>query len=200
MQSNRLNMKRIPLALALALTGIFCLSPADNSASDVYDCIEDKSTSGFCLSDSVRLKEEKVKRAADFQLEDQFRNKKSHQFPKDKWSIIFVAGRKGSEQIEPWAKAIYDVYGESVEQIGIADVSNVPGPLQGLIRSLFRKTITYPILMDWEGKVVNKFGYKKDHVRLLVVEPGGEIKEIFDGPLSESGKARIFKALPDPKK
>lgn len=198
MHPKRFNMKIIPTALVLA--GTVLAFPAGNFAFNYGDGCEETMVEQRLVWQSVLLSDEQGKQAPDFELEDQFRSKKIHQFPKDKWSIIFVAGRKGSEQIEPWAKAIYDTYGDSVEQIGIADVSNVPGPLQGLIRSLFRKTITYPILMDWEGSVVQKLGYKKDQVRLVVVSPEGKIKEVFDGPLTKSAKARVFKAVPESEK
>lgn len=193
-------MKKIPLALALA--GTILIFPAGKYALRSAEFIEVPIIGLNSEFRPIQINDDrdKEKRAPDFELEDQFRNKKNHHFPKDRWSVIFVAGRKGAEQIEPWAKAIYDIYGESVEQIGIADVSSVPGPLQGLIRSLFRKTITYPILMDWEGKVVHKIGYQKDKVRLLVVSPEGKIKEVYDGPLSESAKSKVLKALPEPEK
>ncbi len=134
----------------------------------------------------------------DIELEDQFKKKVSHNFPKDKWSVIFVAGRKGADQIEPWAKAIYEGYGDSVEQIGVADVSTVPAPIRGLIRAVFRKTVDYPILMDWEGKVTQKLGYKSGLVRLFVVSPSGTIQFEVDGPLTKSRKEQLFGHLPMP--
>jgi hypothetical protein len=160
---------------------------------------------GACLVGSSELdqripltltEEKKERKAPEFSLSDQFKKRAQHSFPKDKWSVFFVAGRKGSDQIKDWATAIHERYGEEVEQVGIADVSGVPGPMQGLIRAVFRNTLDYPVLMDWEGNVSKKWGYEAGKVRVFVVSPEGNITFTVDGEINEENKARLFELLP----
>lgn len=162
--------------------------------------------SGACFADSSDLdqkilltltEEKKERKAPEFSLSDQFKKRAEHSFPKDKWSVFFVAGRKGSDQIKDWATAIHERYGEHVEQVGIADVSGVPGPMQGLIRAVFRNTLDYPVLMDWEGNVSKKWGYEPGKVRVFVVSPEGDIIFSVDGEINEKNKARLFEVLPE---
>lgn len=161
--------------------------------------------SGACFADSSDLdqniplnltEEKKERKAPEFTLSDQFKKRSEHRFPKDKWSVFFVAGRKGSDQIKDWATAIHERYQEEVEQVGIADVSGVPGPMQGVIRAVFRNTLDYPVLMDWEGSVSKNWGYEAGKVRVFVVSPEGDIIFSVDGEMNEKNKARLFEALP----
>lgn len=160
--------------------------------------------SGACLADSSDLdqwipltltEEKKERKAPEFSLSDQFKKRSEHRFPKDKWSVFFVAGRKGADQIEDWATAIHEEFQEEVEQVGIADVSGVPGPMHGLIRAVFRNTLDYPVLMDWEGGVCKKWGYESGKVRVFVVSPEGTIIFSIDGAMNNENKAKLFEML-----
>ena len=162
--------------------------------------------SGACLVESSDLdqkiplaltEEKKERKAPEFSLSDQFKKQSEHRFPKAKWSVFFVAGRKGSDQIKDWATAIHEQYQGQVEQVGIADVSGVPGPMQGLIRAVFRNTLDYPVLMDWEGTVSKNWGYEAGKVRVFVVSPEGNIIFSVDGEMNEINKAQLFEALPE---
>lgn len=67
-----------------------------------------------------------------------------------------IADHKGSDQLAPWIQQLHDRYQKNIDIDGVADVSNVPKPLQGFLRATFRNQLAYSVMLDWDGTVVRQ--------------------------------------------
>ena len=109
-------------------------------------------------------------------LRDQFDRQHWFEAGSNAVTVITVADRKGSEQVEGWVRAIKTRYAERVVQLGVADVSAVPSPMRGMIRKKFaEKYSVTPVLLDWKGEVTKHFSAQSSAVNVLVVSRSGTI-------------------------
>src|ERR1700683_1192160 len=76
---------------------------------------------------------------ASFELRDQYDNPHNISFPATNVTLMTVADRKGSEQIDGWIAPVKERYGERIAIEGIADVSTVPRLLRSMVRKQFKK-------------------------------------------------------------
>lgn len=114
-------------------------------------------------------------RLDSFELEDQHGSRRSFSFPRARVCVVMVADQKGSQQLEPWIKALLDRFGSEVDIEGIADLSSVPSALRGAVRREFRKQSERSVLLDWEGSVVRRFGYARHLANVYVLDRGGKV-------------------------
>ena len=98
-----------------------------------------------------------------------------------------VADRKGSAQLAPWIQRLHDRYGARIDIDGVADVSMIPKPFQPMLRAAFRKQLAYPVMLDFDGAVVQQFGYAKGVANIYVIDRRGRILKQVTGPLSDEG-------------
>jgi hypothetical protein len=133
-----------------------------------------------------------VEKLTDFELTDQEVKPRTYRFPKTK---VTVADKKGSEQLAPWIQRIRDRYETRIDIDGIADMSSVPGILQGAVRNSFRKKLTYSVMLDWKGSVVKQFGYKKGVANIYLIDHAGRIVKQVSGPVSDAGAQELFKEI-----
>jgi len=117
----------------------------------------------------------------EFTLEDQFSHMHEFKFPRDKPTVLTVADKKGSDAIKDWAHPLAERFGDKIIIAGLADVSSVPGPLHRLVRSKFKKAITYPVMLDWEGNATRSFSYTKGKANVYLVSSEGRILHHFAG-------------------
>lgn len=129
---------------------------------------------------------EVTKKAATFELNDQFNKRHAYVFPKDNVTVLLFADYKGHTQLEPWIRALYDRYGEGINLDGVADLSAVPGFLRGIVRNTFRKQLNYPVMLDWQGTVAHRYAYQKGLANLLLIDRQGEIKLRLSGAATNS--------------
>ena len=121
----------------------------------------------------------------DFELTDQHLAARRYRFPKANVTVMTVADHKGSGQLAPWIQRLHDRYRRKIDIDGVADVSNVPGPLQGLIRATFRKQLAYSVMLDWDGSVVRQFAYTKGVANIFVIDRRGQIVKQTSGPIDD---------------
>jgi peroxiredoxin len=114
-------------------------------------------------------------RAMDFELRDQFGKTLAYRFPKERVSVLTFGDRKGSSQIEGWVRPVYDRYGDRVDLHGVAVLTSIPSPFQGLARRQFRKQVKFPVLLDFKGDVSRGYGYEKDRANVFVIAPDGRV-------------------------
>ena len=131
----------------------------------------------------------------DFQLSDQESKPRTYRFPKAKVTVMTIANHKGSEQLAPWIQRIRDRYETRIDIDGVADVSSVPGILQSTVRDSFRKKLTYPVMLDWDGDVVKQFGYKKGVANIYLIDHAGRIVKQMNGPVSDAGAQELFREI-----
>jgi hypothetical protein len=136
-----------------------------------------------------------VQKLTDFELTDQEVKPRTYRFPKTKVTVMTVSDKKGSEQLAPWIQRIRDRYETRIDIDGIADMSSVPGILQGTVRNSFRKKLTYSVMLDWEGSVVKQFGYKKGVANIYLIDHAGRIVKHMNGSVSDAGAQEFFKEI-----
>lgn len=134
-------------------------------------------------------------RVAGFSLADQFGRVHQFSFPREKVTVLTLADRKGSAQVEGWVRPLAERFGDSILQAGIADVSKVPGLLRGRVRGAFREQFPHPVMLDWQGTQSRALGCERDVVNVLLIAPGGEILFRTAGAASAAGLERLKREI-----
>jgi len=120
-----------------------------------------------------------------FTLQDQFEQTHAFTFPQTKPVVLTVADKKGSEGIKDWAHPLAETFGDKIIITGLADMSTVPSPLRGLVRSKFKKVITYPVMLDWHGQASQSFNYSKGSANVYLIATNGTILHHLTGKANE---------------
>jgi hypothetical protein len=118
---------------------------------------------------------------ADIELHDQYDAPQKLVFPATNITVLTIADRKGSEQVDGWIAALKPRYAGRITFCGIAAVGGAPAFVHTKIRKKFQETRTFPVMMDWSGKVCAQFSYKKDVANILVMGRNGAILGRFSG-------------------
>ncbi|NDD64060.1 MAG: hypothetical protein EBZ36_08800 [Acidobacteria bacterium] len=131
-------------------------------------------------------------RAAGFELKDQYNQVNSYRFPKSKPTILVFGDRRGSEQIEGWVRPVWDRYQDRIDQKGVAVLSAVPVFMRGIIRSMFKSKVKYPVLLDWTGEVARAYAYHSGKANLVLIDQQGVILLRLTGPVSREGLQELY--------
>ena len=121
----------------------------------------------------------------DFTLKDQHKAEHKQTFPRENISIIALADRKGSDQLEDWITPFYKRYAENVDICGVANLKGVPKLLRPMIRGLFRKGVEYPVMMDWTGAVCESLNYTAGVADIFVVDTAGAVVHRISGAATD---------------
>lgn len=132
-----------------------------------------------------------VERLSNFDLTDQDARTRSYRFPKAKVTVMTVADHKGSDQLAPWIQRLNGRYQKRIDIDGIADVSMIPMPFHNLFREAFRKQLTYSVMLDWGGSVVQQFAYTKRTANIYVIDRRGRIVKQVIGPVSDNAMRQL---------
>jgi hypothetical protein len=132
---------------------------------------------------------------ASFELRDQYDIARKISFPATNVTVVTVADRKGSEQIDGWIAPLKERYGGRIDIQGVADMSKVPGLLRSMVREQFKKRRTYPVMLDWDGRVARGFNYHKDEANVFVIDRDGRITGHFTGAANEIVLSALFGAV-----
>jgi hypothetical protein len=127
-----------------------------------------------------------------FELRDQYDIPHKISFPATNVTVMTVADKKGSEQIDGWIAPLKERYGGRIAIEGIADMSKVPGLLRSMVREQFKKRRTYPVMLDWDGPVARGFNYHKDEANVFVIDRDGRITGHFTGATNEVALKVLF--------
>ncbi len=136
-----------------------------------------------------------MQKLGDFELTDQNAMTRSYRFPKVKITAMTVADHKGSGQLAPWIRTLYNRYEKRIDIDGVADVSMVPKPFHGMICDVFRRRVTHPVMLDWGGSVVKRFGYEKGVANIYVIDRRGWILKQITGPVSDDAEQELFREI-----
>ena len=129
------------------------------------------------------------------ELHDQFDARQRLLFPATHVTLLVIADKKGSEQINGWITPLQQRFGRRVDIRGLADVSTVPRPLRGMVRLKFQESQTYPVMMDWSGEVVKAFTYVPDKANVLVLDGRGHILKRVSGEANPSAVQDVCDAI-----
>lgn len=133
--------------------------------------------------------------APKIELKDQYDKTQVVEFPRAKVSVLTIADRLGSCQLAAWVKPIRDQFGERVEIFGLADVTGVPGLIRPMVSGYFKDKIQYPVMLDWDGKVVASYGYVRKEALLLVIDRNGRIRLRETGAANDAKLAAVIALL-----
>jgi hypothetical protein len=136
-----------------------------------------------------------VEKLSDFDLTDQDAKPRSYRFPKARVTLMTVADHKGSDQLAPWIQRIYDRYETRIDIDGVADVSMIAKPFQGMFRAAFRQRLTRSVLLDWRGDVVKQFDYEKGVPNLYVIDRQGRIVARARGSVSDDALTALTREI-----
>ncbi len=128
-------------------------------------------------------------------LHDQYDAPQKLSFPTTNITVLAIADRKGSDQVDGWIAALKLRYSGRIDLRGLADVGGVPGFLQGKIRRRFQETRRYPVMMDWSGKACAQLGYHPGLANILILGRDGSILGRLTGGAVETNRAAAFDAL-----
>jgi hypothetical protein len=114
-------------------------------------------------------------RARAFRLADQYGATHDFGFPRRRVSVLLFADYAGSDQLEAWIRPLYERYRERIGIYGVAELSIVPGFMHGLVRTVIRKRLDYPVMLDWQGDVARDYAYEKRQANVVVIDTHGRI-------------------------
>jgi hypothetical protein len=129
------------------------------------------------------------------ELHDQFDALQKLSFPSTKITLLTIADKKGSEQINGWINPLKQRFGKNIDIRGIADVSSVPRLLREMVRKKFQKVHTYPVMLDWSGDVVKSFTYLPGEANILALDKRGQIIKRISGKADEKSLQNLFAAI-----
>jgi len=134
-------------------------------------------------------------RVESFTLRDQFNDEHRVVFPRKQPTVLVLADRRGSQQLEGWLEPLGARYEGRVHIDGVADVRGVPRPLRWGVRQIFRRGSEKPIMLDWEDTLCTALDYEKNEANLLVLDHDGRIIHRAHGEASEDALDTIYNAL-----
>src|SRR4051794_2114674 len=83
------------------------------------------------------------------ELNDQYDAPHRLTFPTTNITVLTIADRKGSEQVDGWIAALKARYAGRINLRGIADVGGAPAFIRARIRKKFQEAREYPVMLDW---------------------------------------------------
>lgn len=115
------------------------------------------------------------------ELHDQYDAPQKLSFPSTNVTVLAIADRKGSGQVDGWMAALKPRYAKRIDIRGIAHAGGAPGFLRGKIRKKFQETRTYSVMIDWSGSTCEQLSYRKEMANILVLDRDGAILGRFSG-------------------
>ena len=125
---------------------------------------------GICQSIAGEVTKPPGHAPACIELRDQYDAPQRLAFPATNVVVPTIADKKGSEQIDGWVAALKSRYAKRIELRGLADVGGVPGLFRGKVRKNFQESRTYPVMMDWSGKICAQLGFQPGLANVLVID------------------------------
>lgn len=127
------------------------------------------------VEDSVPLSDT-YERLAPFVLSDQFGNTCKCSFPTDQPIVLLAADRKGYESLQPWIATVRQHLINQATILGVADLRSVPSFLKGRVARKFKSAQGYPILLDWDGDVLNQLDPVQRVPNIYLISPNGDVQ------------------------
>lgn len=90
--------------------------------------------------------------------------------------IMMLIDRDGSTYLDKWTAPISARFGDRLRVIRIANTSGAPGFLHSFIKGRFRKSFSYPMLLDWEGVLFSRYHIREAVPNILFVDAHGKIR------------------------
>lgn len=116
-------------------------------------------------------------RAKAFTLEDQFEREWAwNQHWHGKPTVLVLSDWRGSDYTTRWTEPLTTQFSGRVQFVPLADVSLAPSFLKGYLRKRFREAFSYPILLDWDGDVVQHYRIQAGLPNVLFIDANGTVR------------------------
>ncbi len=168
------------------------LSFAESKTSQQEAAPAEKAVAENELTQAAR---ETSTQAAEFTLEDQYREQHEFTYPREKVCVLLFADQDGSKQIEGWVKALHARYEETVDIHGVALLKAAPALLRPTLRLFFRQRVEHPVMLDWDGSVTEKFACKAKQVSLFVLDTNGIIQHTEYGAAETEALEKVVESV-----
>jgi hypothetical protein len=132
---------------------------------------------------------------ARIELRDQFDSLQKLSFPATNATLLTIADKKGSVQVDSWIAALKPRYSGRIAIAGLADVGGAPTFFHTRIRNAFQESRRYPVMLDWSGKICAQLGYTKDEANILIIDRKGLIQARFTGIATTAAVADVSAVL-----
>ncbi len=136
-----------------------------------------------------------TKVSLSIELRDQFDVLQRLSFPATNVTVLAIADRKGSEEVDGWVAALKPLYAGAVDFRGVAYLAGVPEFLHAKVRARFQETRQYPVMLDWSGKVCEQLCYERGTANILIIDRDGIIRARIRGSASQATIALARQAL-----
>ena len=106
--------------------------------------------------------------------------------------VLYVAcDRDAYDYVDNWTSRLVPKFRSKIHFVPVADLSSAPDFLKGYIRDRFDDEFSYPVLMDWSGKLVKLLGIRSGYPTLVITTSSGKITYHAWGKGSASQVARL---------
>lgn len=116
-----------------------------------------------------------------FQLRDQFGTNHHQAFPRSRPLLLLVGDRKGVEEVDAWLEPLKERWGTTTDIVGIADVRAVPRFLRDRITGAIAKARPKPVMLDFDGTVLDGLTCARRTANLFVVHSNGTLVATVTG-------------------
>jgi len=133
--------------------------------------------------------------APPFTLKDQYKDEHRYVFPRERMHLLLISDYGGLDQVEDWYEDVILDYKGEIGMHGLADARIVPFIFRPLLRMHVRRETDETVLIDWKGRVVDRYGCVPDNTNIYLIAPDGEVVLHVAGPATEQRKGRVEQVL-----
>ena len=133
-------------------------------------------------------------KAPDFLLKDQHGRTFNLRELEGQLVVIIARNKKGESQNHLWNIKIREKYGDRITILGVADLRSVPFFMKDKIKENFKK-YKNSILLDWDGKVADAYGFNENISNIILIDKKGYIRFIYSGNITEKAVDSLFRAI-----
>ncbi|MBL7976215.1 MAG: redoxin domain-containing protein [Candidatus Kapabacteria bacterium] len=132
------------------------------------------------------------KKAISFTVKDQFEKEWKWEQFKGKNVLLFICDKDGRAYADAWVKPLRAAFGNQCEYVAIGDMSGVPFFIKGFVKGKIRDGMPQPLLLDWDGDIVEYYNCKEDVMNVVMVDKTNTIRYVTNGTgTSDELKATI---------
>ena len=116
-------------------------------------------------------------------------------FPRTNLLVLTIADKLGHEQVDGWVMPLKERFGERIAIAGIADVRGVPGLWHSSIREKFQKLRSHPVMLDWDGQVIQLLPVEKHCATVYVLSLSGLVLFQTSGDVKTGSLSALLAAV-----
>ena len=133
--------------------------------------------------------------AQSFELDDQYGDLQRVQFPSERVTVLLIADRAGSKQLDDWVVSLGERYEDRIDIFGVAALGEVPRLLRPVVRASFRRNMPDPVMLDWSDEVTERYSYESGLTNVIVIAPSGAITHRVHGSASTNRLQTLFEEI-----